>query len=526
MRRKTMATLLAAAICAGTISGCGTGSPQTGDTANQTTAAAKASQEETAAAQNAAETAAAEEEGNSPTDISVFLYGVCPDTAKLKEVQDAINAYSLEKIGVTVRLTNFDVSEYKDKLTMALAAKEDVDLAFMANYLGLETLRDGDALMDLTDLLPSYEGLYNTMPELVWESSEIQGRRYFIPNYKETFIGYSIVTPAALADTIKDKYGIDFQALEMNNADDFGVYTEYLDACLKEGVEMPYLPNLTSFVNLVQCGHPRYCVIPGTDTTTVLFDTETNQAIMALDSPAVQKYNDLMREWYEKGYTKEELLLSDFSATPYLQAGTYGITGWTTVPDNENECTKRYGVPVYLHEIGSALTGDSALGSGWSIPAYSEKSDAALRWLQLLNTDTDFADIFVYGIEGSDFNRTADGLIEQTEGTVWSNSPWKATNFMTPTLTVSDSPNKKELYVEMNAKAEPAPLLGFRADVSSLSAETAAISAKYSEYSKLIRYGMISEEDLKTAVEEIRACGFDTLLPEIQKQLDEFLANQ
>ena len=97
---------------------------------------------------------------------------------------------------------------------------------------------------------------------------------------------------------------------------------------------------------------------------------------------------------------------------------------------------------------------------------------------------------------------------------------------MTPTLTVSDSPNKKELYVEMNAKAEPAPLLGFRADVSSLSAETAAISAKYSEYSKLIRYGMISEEDLKTAVEEIRACGFDTLLPEIQKQLDEFLANQ
>ena len=516
MKRKLLSMVLAVSLCIGAFAGCGKEEPKEESASNSTPV------EQTSESSGDKEQVEEqkEDEQKEVTTISMYMRTV-DDQAAEKDVIDAMNAYSAEKIGVTIKFQSFSAGEYVDKVTMGLAAKEDIDLVWTANFAKFLTLCREGALMELTDLLQESPELYNILPEKDWESTEVGGKRYIVPNYKEAFFGYSTMTPIAMADTVKEKYGIDFNEIECDNFYEIGNYEEYILACMKEGAEMPcpvsirfdYAPYTEKYEML--------------DIFPYLMEKDTHKVVLAYETPEYADYVELMVKWNQLGIWKEEQLMSDYKFEPFLKSGSYAISGWTTVPDNVNNAMTRYGVPVYLHEVGEKyVTSSSNLGSGWAIANYSQKADACLKWLELVNTDQEFADLWIYGIEGKQYTRDENGIVTMIPDSGWTNATWKATNFMIPSLLSTEALDKKEQYKAANAEAKGTVSLGFRADMTPVSNESSAISAIVSEHNAMLVSGFYSTDKLQEIINDCKAAGSDTILAELQKQIDEFFAGK
>ena len=162
-------------------------------------------------------------------DIVWYVYAAAVRNNE-KNVVAAMNEYSKEKIGVTVTLNTLLSTDYKNKLSMDLASDADIDMMFLASWQGQQDLIQSKAVMDITDLLPNYPKLLAVMPEEIWTSAEFGGRRYLIPNYKEAFLGYSYLTPKAVADKVKAEKGIDFKTIELNGVLDLEKIAPYVKA--------------------------------------------------------------------------------------------------------------------------------------------------------------------------------------------------------------------------------------------------------------------------------------------------------
>ena len=261
--KKLIAVILSAITVLGCLSGCGRGSNSSGENLAYKDA----------------------------VNITVFFYGT-DSNPKDAAVEKALNDYSAEKIGVTINLKSIPSSEYQNKVNMALATKEDCDLIW-ANSMVSRLALDG-AVMDLSNLLPKYEGLMSVMPKDVWESTKINNAYYFIPNYKETGNGVTVMTPVAMADAVKAKTGIDFKSIEVNSVRDIGKLEQYILACMDIGVKAA-LPAGMTFTDFLS-GDPIYEVLSGA----FIVNKKTKKVTTYYDIPEYKEYVALMTKWKEK----------------------------------------------------------------------------------------------------------------------------------------------------------------------------------------------------------------------------------
>lgn len=503
-KKKIGSLVLVLALCLSVLGGCGTKK----EGQNESTVTAKSEE---------AKTTSESTQTFETTTISVYYYASNNQAAE-KEVIGAMNAYSEDKIGVTIEFHPFDPSEYADKLNMGLASKEDIDLCWVTGYTDLVSQ---DALLDLTDLLPEYPALYAVMPEKIWQSIEIKGRRYSVPNYKESFVGYALFTPKDIADKVKEKYGIDFNTIACDSVFEIGNYEEYILACMEEGVSMPlpegvflskFMPSERDYEGL----DAPFAVARGSHEITTYYDM-----------PEYEAYIDLMTKWKELGIWKEEQIMSDYVAKDYLVSGSYALTGAPLVPDMANAKKTAYGPEVYVKEItDSYVVSNTAMGSGWAVNKMSQKADACLKWLELLNTDTEFADIFMYGLEGKQYTRNAEGVVEKIADSGWSNGQWRATNYMVPSLLSTEAADKKEQYTIANDAAKASEFMGFRPDYENVESQMAAVSAIVKEYNPMFERGFFGKDKLDEVKEKLKAAGAEEIIKELQSQLDAFFAEK
>jgi len=506
MKNKLISLALVTTMCAGMMVGCG--SEPSGAVTSET--------DKTSESSVATEIVA--EEPEEVVNISVRMYSL-HDQPAVQSVIDAMNEYSEEKIGVTISFQGIAGGEYKDKVSMSLAAKEDIDLVWTATTYGEPEWTMDGALMEITDIIKDYEGLYNAMPERIWESVMRDGGLYYIPNYKETGTGFSIATPVAVADEIKTKYGIDFNELEVESFRDYANLEEYILAAMDLGIDMP-LPTGMNFNKFISADSV-YELIQ----TPFVVNKETGKVSLFYELPEFKECIELMNAWNEKDIWKEEQIMSDYKYADFCESGSYAIMGWTTVPDNVNNCTDRFGVPVYIKEVSeNYIKSDSAMGSGWAITAYSEKADACLKWLELINTDTAFADLWVYGIEGTHYTREADGSVTKIADSGWNNSAWKSTNAWILSLASNEAKDKKEQYTAFNESAVMSEVLGFRPTTAPVSAELAAVSAVHKEIHNMMQAGFYDIKKIDEVVTNCKAAGSDKVVAELQAQFDAWKA--
>ncbi len=522
MKKKILSLVMAAALTAGLIAGCGSKPQDAGSGGgNDAGNAGAGQQEQTEQPQTGGEA----KESGDVVNLVLAIRGAIGN-AREQEIIDAMNAYSAEKIGVTITFLPTEASEYVDTIARYLAAKDDIDICFMASYTGLVDLARQGALMDLTEYVhsPEYEKLYGVMPENIWEGSLIDGKYYCVPNYKESAIGFDLMTPKALADTIKEKYGIDFNAIECHNMWDLANFEEYVEAAKQEGVSYPVLDYDLDLFYWMQ-SDDRYEWVDFASNIPIVHNRETHELSLVYENEDFLPYFELIRSWNKKGYYNEEELLDGFQENLILQSGDYGLASWTSVPDNQQSACDMFGTEVYLNEFdNNYITQTSVLGSTWAIASYSSKADAAMKWIELVETDTKFADLFVYGIEGTDYTRDEDGRIVDIPDSGWNNYTWKVTSYETASVLNTKAEDYKEQYTQFNDAAKISDIAGFRAVYDGVESEKAALQALQVEIQDLYYMGFYGPDNLEDTIAKCKAAGSDAMIEKLQAQLDEYLA--
>lgn len=492
---KGLSLVMAVILCIGMLTGCKGTEKNTDTSGTETT-------------KNPTVTEGTAKQDEEPVNLVIYRRGEKSDTDL---VTKAINDYTKDKLNITIEQVLVPSADYGSKLTLSMAGGDHIDLFWTASWLSgarTEDLVAQNAVTDITDLLSEYPDLYAVMPEKVWNSAKYNGKNYFVPNYKETGAGYSLLVPKA----VQEEFGWDISKIS-------SVYD--LEPFLKEAkesgkFEAVYLPTF---------GY-RGCL--GIDDYDILGNSigvskkgDTTKIVDVAQTEEFQEFIKTMYSWNQAGYMPADVATNnDYSL--YQQSGKYAFQGWTTVPDNQQAASTRYGVDVIAKEVtGTYMDSNSALGSAWAISSNSRYADACLKFLQALNTDKTLADLFTYGIEGTHYTKDAAGKVTVTNKDAFGFGTWEACSFTAPSLLATEADNKIELYDTFNESVAEAPTSGFHVDSQPIETELAALATVESEYVDLLERGAVNPDEVyKDYIAARKAAGLENIIAEMQSQYD------
>ncbi len=365
------------------------------------------------------------------------------------------------------------------------------------------------AVMEIGSLLETVPDLWASIPEDIWESTKYDGGFYYVPNYKETGTGYGVM----INNKFIEKYNWDVSKVTALTD------LEPLLEQVKDDVTIPFNPSSFKVYN-----YDTFSFI--TDYAGVRQD-DLSEIINIIETDEFKDHIDLMRDWAEKGYIPDWLAVDSSSISDcLLDEDGYAITFWNNVPNNEGNFYSQkghYGTFIPLSEVW--LDSNSALGSCYAINAKSSKAEAAIKFIEALETDRTVGDMAVFGQKDVNYTVDSEGFISKIPDTGYAFSTWAVASALNVGLTVGESSEKYEQYKEFNANVELSPLLGFRFDEAKVEAEVAAVNAVCQEYSDLFQYGAVDPEtELPKYLDALAGAGIQKVLDEMQAQYAEFLA--
>ena len=437
------------------------------------------------------------------------------DSSEVQAIEDAINEYIADKINVEIRLTDIGQGEYEDKTNLAIANGE-ADLFWTASWMGAvntDNLVAQNAVYDLTDLLPGTP-LFESMPEAVWNSSRYNDRDYFISCYKESSEGYDLVYPVEKAE----KYGWDLSGVkELKDL-------EPMLAQMKEdGVKYPLLMQMMPFFSKFWLDKYDFIL----SSTLIAVDRETNEVVDCLTLPEYKDFILLMSDWGEKGYISEEEATKTIPETA-INTTDWGFAAWWDVPVND-DASATYGQECdVIRMTTNYLNSTSTLGScfGVSSGCTEEEAQACVDFMGLMYTDSTLADLFTFGIEGTDYD-LEDGYIAK-KGGLYDHSAWESGSVSAISLEAGEPEDKVALYEAFNEASEESIANGFRFDYSPVEAEWAACTSLYDQYGYVLEEGGYKAADAEATLEKFRseldAAGYQDVLAEVTRQYDAWKA--
>ena len=509
---KFLAVALASAMTLGLVACSGA------DTATAPAADTTAAATTDTAAEPAADTTAAEPAADAAGATTINVYRACfnlgaVDSARTQEVQDAINAYIADKIPVQIALTDVSSGEYTDKANLALNNNE-INLLWTASWestIGTKDLYAANAVYDLTDLLPGTD-LYNSMDANQWEASKYGGKNYFIPVYKDNVEGYDFMFRKDLVD----EFGWDITTVKT-----LADLQPMLEDAKNKGLKYPLLLQKTAM--FYRWYIDSFDFFTGDATSNwVSVDRATNEVVDTVLTPQYLEFCQLMADYAEAGYISEDEV-NKVTTDTTTQSQDWAISWWTDLPNNA-EANGRYGQEVVMQSAGNRyLHTDSMLGSCYCVTANStpEQAQACVDFVGLLYTDKTLADMYTYGIEGTDFNYDADGNVEKVADASYNHSMWESAS-ATVVSPESTSPYTAQMYIDFNSSALISCANGFQFDKTPVEAQYTACQAIFDEYGFVLETGGVASSDVASTIEAYQAAldeaGYQDVLAEFQNQ--------
>ncbi len=438
------------------------------------------------------------------------------DSAQVKKVEDAINAYIKDKINVQVAITEYGSGEYTDKANLALANKE-INLLWTASWestIGTNDLVPAKAVKDITSLLPN-TALYNSMDAGQWEATKYDGKNYFIPVYKDNVEGYDFMFRKEVAD----KHGWDISKVTK-----LADLEPMLADAKADGLKYPLLTQKTAMFYRWYINDFDFFTADATSNF-VAVDRATNSVVNTVLTPQYKEFATLMADWAAKGYVSEDDV-NKVTTDTTTQSQDWAVSWWTDIPVNM-EANSRYGQEVLLTTATDRWAhSTSALGSCYCVTANSSDAEAkaCIDFMGLLYTDSKLADIYTFGIEGEDFNYDANGQVATTESKKYNHGMWESASATVVTPEAGEPADKADLYKAFNGGAKTSCAAGFRFDKKPVEAQYAACQTVFDKYGFILENGGVAVDQVDATiaayVAALNEAGYEAVLAEFQKQYD------
>lgn len=476
----------------------------------------------------AAETSAAVESAPAASGESVeltWLQGdpgtIPPDEAA---VEAELNKLSEPKLGVKMKTLYMK----DDAIKLALSSGDPWDIAFTCEWFNNFAVQAVQGYFaDLTDKIQTVTpDLYKTMPEVVWEGAKVNGKIMAIPVKKDYAAEmFYIFDKALYVDDLKmapsDK--MDFFAIEdylkaakdAFKAGDKAAAQAEFPLSISKGGFSGIDSNFDMINRDVLLGIPYSAV--GTP--------DVNKIVLTLESPDLVNRLKAVRKWYEAGYINQDAPTLDtdpkYSAVKVGQ-GFYGADAIWSAANGYTEVISKFSGPY--------LSSSSIRGAMNAINANSANIDLALKYQEFVNTDQQYRDTLRYGIEGTHWEKTSDGLVKRLPGGADKYNPWPfsqgsyALSSVEAAKGVTVDPNMWNVIFDGYKDAVATNSIGFTFDTTDLQTELAAIKTVHDKYWPGLVTGSVDPDTtIPQMISELEAAGIRTVQQACQEQYDAFL---
>jgi putative aldouronate transport system substrate-binding protein len=439
---------------------------------------------------------AARRQGSVPT---VVWYLPSPGANAAQDLVDntrIMSDYTEQQIGVRFELRDIT----GDVRRILVNSGEAFDIMFTQDF---DDARNG-VYADITDKVQTVTpALWNYVPQMLWDGVAINDKIYYVPAYKDTSVTVFIFWDKKYVD----KYNLD------TNKRPYTIQDFDRDLRIVKAGEGPNF----YFYGLQWPDLWAYDAV-GSNGMGVRMDDPNRRVVAILEQPdQVAKYK-IIQKWFEDGIMHPD--------SPQLTVFPLGMTVQYDIawPSKAQFTALGQGIEAYVPvDLNTPYISTGGIrGSLQGFGANSRNLDAALKLIEMVNTDHKLRDMLAFGIEGRNFRYVSPNVVERLNDNYMA-MEWTQGTFFNLSTTTDQSATTWDEVRSQNERGVASTLLGFSFDPAPVRNEIANINTVYDRYRTELVYGGEDRDVLIARImRELRAVGFDRVAAEAQRQIDEF----
>ncbi|MBQ9064392.1 MAG: ABC transporter substrate-binding protein [Blautia sp.] len=458
---------------------------------------------------------------DDPAEVTWYMWnlGGTATPEGIEAVEEALNEITLPKINVEVDLEILEMGTYLTQMAMEVSAGEKIDLisTFPAMAGSYAQMLASNQLMPLDDLLEEEAPeLLETVPDEVLKATRKNGVTYAVPIYNDQRNDYYWLARTS----VLEEAGIDPESIH-----DYKDITEVFEKVHEIRPDLKMVStagqNLTGQTGALLNG-TLYDNI-GSNVAAVMVEEDAAKVVCLFETEEYKETVHILNEWYEAGYIDMDAPIRQDAPTTDRSVFSEFLGGNPTRTLTTDSAAGEPITKVKLAE-GPISTGVATIMT-MAIPVSATEPEGAARLMNLCYTDPTVKNLVSYGIEGVDYTLNEDGAIVKADNALYNpNSVGIFGNQFLAYPTVeevnagiaSEAVNPDDWYYS--------PLYGFSIDLEPISALDAQIQSVYGEYNATIACGFGTDETYQEYIDKLYASGLQEYLDELQRQLDEYLA--
>ncbi|MBN1246603.1 MAG: extracellular solute-binding protein [Anaerolineae bacterium] len=471
-------------------------------------------------------------EAPAETAVLDYFWVANQDTDQRPLVEAAINEYIEPLIGANVSFHLIPWGDWATKAVTGLQAGEKIDIFFTADwyyYMQLASeglfraLNDDDG--EFGNLFEEYgQGILAGLAPAFVPGTQIDGVNYAVPTNKELTVPEGFLYNIDLAEEIGMT---EADAAAIKNYDDLKPWLEKAKAARPD--EYPYItsgrdgfkPWPQDVASGVSGDLINMYITPDAngvwdETIYVLPETDEEQSLYAH-----------MREFYENEWIHPDAGLDTYDPNQPFNAGQFFLYPMPLKGNNikaQEMINSSGNADLRVGEIyGQAKVNITthAGGSMLAIPTLSDYAVQAMKYINLMHSDSKLVNMQLFGVEGTHWEFEDDGRVNLLDSGWYGAHPgaWTVGNIMMQAVTNKEDPDKNRLLVEYAFDSLDHIALGFRFRTEPVAPELTAVNAVLTGTMRGLRTGYIDpEEVLDTFIADLEAAGVYTIRDEVETQ--------
>ncbi len=539
MKKRIFAALLAAMSTAALFSACNSGdsgsssSESSASESSVSTSSAESSASESAETSEETDWAAQAIADRTETEhlvVNWFAWAGSPEG--MDRVVAEMNALTVPELNIEVEMQVTDFAQRSQSLTLAFAGGEQIDLYFSTGLGLTQSVQNGYAV-NLEDddghggsLIETYgQDIIETMGWDNINTSRVGGVLYGTPNERDLAQGRNSIL--VRKDILKEAEAYmdltpDYDQIiwRVESLDDIVTILKAMhDAVPDITTYQPSTMNATGWTNVDNLGGDSFGVLEdwGQSTTVVNF----------FETDVYKEYVQTMYDLNQYGCISPNALTDTTADSSNMMAGALAAFFTSGKPDIAVGKVGDY--EVMAIQGGPDFTSSSQIGGMcWMMGYTTVDPVAAMQYLNFMYASPEWNNLFMWGVEGTDYTLNSDGLaVVDEDGTFNHGMQWLAPSQFKGYVKEGNPVDLWEQYEVFNEGSTKSLASGFTFDTAPVSTEYTAVTNVYNQYQKSIEFGF---SDPDTSIDEMNAAmktaGLDKIIAEKQSQLDAWLALQ
>lgn len=459
-------------------------------------------------------------------NLTIFFPGAPPKDEVL--VEEEINKYLKDKINATVDIRMIDWGQWDNKMNLAIASRDPMDIIFTAAWNGHATNVAKGALLPVNDpngqygnLLEQYgKDILSSLPEAFLQGAKINGQNYGVPANKELAEQGGILYRTDIADEL----GLTEQLENVKTIEDLGPILQVVKEKKPDMIPLFFRDGETFNSHYFA----KYDALGDTTIEGVIMKDGTDTTVKArIDMPIYKRTLEVTRDYFLKGYINKDAATTQIGATDALKKGNVFMVPSPLKPGKDTEMAASTGLEGKLKQVAMNIpttsTGEAS-GSMLGISTTSGDPARAMMFINLLHSDKYLNNLINFGIEGKHYTLSGEQMTPTAEaGNYAIGAAWMLGNQFLNYLAAGEPADKWEQFRKFNESTHNSPALGFTFNPEPVNSQVAVMANIRKQYDPGLDTGSLDPSKAEEYFKKLKQNGLDDVIKEKQDQLNKFL---